>query len=276
MRWGIMDGKQHGERLDPDCAGTNFVPTLTAAFPEWSHSAFQTETIQRDLFPDSRRTNTPAYMGRYGRYTHNGDFRTPRYWQTETNWDRSDFINRVKKETGAKDDDPRLLALNDATNSKHDVAAVRLPQPQRLRPDLPVLPEFRPVLPRPAAGLVLPRAGCQQRPAHARRPQDGSPRLERRPVDDAADADGGAFGGDARPARGRPRRASSAPGLPGRRHRRPSEPLEPGLFRLSAVPVVRASLRRAVLCGHAERGPGVAARTQPARPRPLRPARSRI
>lgn len=115
---GRLDGKQAGGEWNQIVPGTNFVPTLTAAFPEWSHSAFQTETIQRDLFPDSRRTNTPDWMGRYGRYTHNGDFHTPRYWQTETNWDRSDFISRVKKETGAKDDDPRLLALNDAINSK--------------------------------------------------------------------------------------------------------------------------------------------------------------
>ena len=115
---GRLDGKQIGNESNSIVPGTNFVPTLTAAFPEWSHSSFQTETIQRDLFPDSHRTNTPDWMGRYGRYTHNGDFQTPRYWQTETNWDRGDFIGRVKKQTGAKDDDPRLLALNDATNGK--------------------------------------------------------------------------------------------------------------------------------------------------------------
>ena len=115
---GHLDGARAGKDWNTIVPGTNFVPALTAAFPEWSHSAFQTETIQRDLFPDSRRTNTPEAMGRYGRYTHNGDFRTPRYWQTETNWDRSDFISRAKEEAGAKDDDPRLLALNDATNGK--------------------------------------------------------------------------------------------------------------------------------------------------------------
>lgn len=115
---GHLDGTHAGNDWNTIVPGTNFVPTLTTAFPEWSHSAFQTETIQRDLFPDSRRTNTPDRMGRYGRYTHDGDFRTPRYWQTETNWDRSDFIGRAKREAGAKDDDPRLLALNDATNGK--------------------------------------------------------------------------------------------------------------------------------------------------------------
>ncbi len=116
---GKYDGKQQGNDWNKIAPGTNFVPTVQVAFPEWSHSSFQTETIQRDLFPDSRRTNTPDYMGRYGRYTHNGDFRTPRYWQTETNFDRSDFINRVKTEAGVKEDDPGLLALNDATNSKY-------------------------------------------------------------------------------------------------------------------------------------------------------------
>ena len=115
---GHLDGRHIGNDWHQIVPGTNFVPTLTAAFPEWSHSSFQTETIQRDLFPDSRRTNTPDWMGRYGRYTHNGDFQTPRYWQTETNWDRSDLVNRVKKQTSAKDNDPRLLALNDAVNSK--------------------------------------------------------------------------------------------------------------------------------------------------------------
>ena len=108
---GHYDGKQQGREWHEIVPGTNFVPTFRSPFPEWSHSAFQTETIQRDLFPDSRRTNTPDWMGRYGRYTHNGDFQTPRYWQTETNYDRSDFIGRVKKEAGVKDDDPRLLAL---------------------------------------------------------------------------------------------------------------------------------------------------------------------
>ncbi len=118
---GRVDGKRpdKGGEWNEIVPGTNFVPRLQAAFPEWSHSAFQTETIQRDLFPDSRLTNTPDWMGRYGRYTHNGDFRTPRYWQTEVNYDRADFINRVKKESGASDTDPRLIALNDATNAKH-------------------------------------------------------------------------------------------------------------------------------------------------------------
>ena len=116
---GRYDGKQQGPEWHEIVPGSNFVPTVSVAFPEWSHSSFQTETIQRDLFPDSRRTNTPDWMGKYGRYTHNGDFRTPRYWQTETNYDRSDFISRVKKESGAKDDDPRLLALNDWTNGKY-------------------------------------------------------------------------------------------------------------------------------------------------------------
>ena len=116
---GRYDGKQQGREWHEIVPGSNFVPTVSVAFPEWSHSSFQTETIQRDLFPDSRLTNTPDWMGKYGRYTHNGDSRTPRYWQTETNFDRSDFISRVKKESGAKDDDPRLLALNDWTNGKY-------------------------------------------------------------------------------------------------------------------------------------------------------------
>lgn len=118
---GHLDGRHDtkGSEWFHIVPGTNFVPRIQAAFPEWSHAGFKTETIQRDLFPDSRLTNTPDRMGRYGRYVHNGDFKPPRFWQTEVNYDRADFINRVKKESGASNDDARLIALNDATNSKH-------------------------------------------------------------------------------------------------------------------------------------------------------------
>lgn len=98
-------------------AGSNFVPSVTLSLPEWMFFAFQTETVQRDLFPDSRVAkgigNAP-----FGRYTNSGDYRIPRYWQTEVNYDRSAFIERVKKESGAANDDPRLIKLNDWTNSK--------------------------------------------------------------------------------------------------------------------------------------------------------------
>jgi hypothetical protein len=98
--------------------GSNFIPTVTLSTPEWPHAAFQTETVQRELYPDSRLAKgiggTP-----FGRYTNNGDFRTAHYWQTETGYDRSAFIERVKKASDAKNDDARLIALNDWTNSKH-------------------------------------------------------------------------------------------------------------------------------------------------------------
>ncbi len=98
-------------------AGTNFIPNVTLSLPEWMFGAFQTETVQRDLFPDSRLAKGIGSVPS-GRYTNNGDWKTPRYWQTEVNYDRSAFIERVKKESGAKNDDPRLIKLNDWTNSK--------------------------------------------------------------------------------------------------------------------------------------------------------------
>lgn len=117
---GQFDGKKdpNNREWHGILPGSNFVPQVTLSQPEWMHGAFQTETIQRDLYPDSRLAkgigNTPS-----GRYTNNGDRKIPRYWQTEVNYDRSAFIERVKKESGAKDDNPRLIALNDWTNSKH-------------------------------------------------------------------------------------------------------------------------------------------------------------
>lgn len=98
--------------------GSNFVPQVNIAYPEWWHSAFKTETIERDTFPDSRRTNTPEYMGSHGRYTHNGDFHIARIWQTEVNFDRLSWTNEIIKASGVQPDDARLQAFNDAAGSK--------------------------------------------------------------------------------------------------------------------------------------------------------------
>lgn len=118
---GNMDGKKPPNAREwwQIVPGSNFVPRARLTWPEWAHSGFQTETLQRDLFPDSRRAEGVPFIGPYGRYTHNGDFRTPRYWQTETGYDRRDFIEGLKKATGAKEDDVRLIRLNDWMNSKH-------------------------------------------------------------------------------------------------------------------------------------------------------------
>ncbi len=99
--------------------GSNFIPRFRASLPEWCHFGWKTECISRDIVPDSRRANAAGFMGRYGRYTTNGELAKCLFWQTEVNFDRRWFIDRVMKETGAKEDDPRLVALNDHTNSKH-------------------------------------------------------------------------------------------------------------------------------------------------------------
>jgi hypothetical protein len=99
--------------------GTNLIPRFRASLPEWCHFGWKTECISRDIVPDSRRANAAGFMGRYGRYTTNGELAKCLFWQTEVNFDRRWFIDRVIKETGAKEDDPRLVALNDHTNSKH-------------------------------------------------------------------------------------------------------------------------------------------------------------
>ena len=102
---GIKDGKDW-HTIEP---GSNFVPNFRLAMPEFFHTGFKTEMMTRDLIPDSRL----AYMRNHGRYTHNGDFRNAEVWMTEVNYHRRPFFDALMQSTGTKQDDPRLLALDE-------------------------------------------------------------------------------------------------------------------------------------------------------------------
>ncbi len=111
---GVIDatGKFEGKKDNKDWhtvePGSFFVPTFRLGCPEFMFTGFKTEHITRDLMPDSRWV---LFRG-HGRYTHNGDFRIAEVWQTEVNYDRSQFFDALKKETGATDDDPKMQALD--------------------------------------------------------------------------------------------------------------------------------------------------------------------
>lgn len=108
---GERDGKRPASPRNPFeiVPGSNFVPTLRLGLPEVHFCAFQTETMTRDLMPDSRLTG----MAGHGRYTHNGDMKPVELWQTEFNYSRSGFFKELLSETGAKADDAQVQLLDD-------------------------------------------------------------------------------------------------------------------------------------------------------------------
>jgi len=105
---GRFDGTKDGKDWHTIIPGTNFVPTFRCGFPEFLHSGFKTESLSRDVIPDSRLVR---FRG-HGRYTHNGDYRTAELWETEVNYHRWPFFAKLMKETGTQRDDPRILALD--------------------------------------------------------------------------------------------------------------------------------------------------------------------
>ncbi len=118
---GVTDalGNFEGEKDNKDwhtiVPGTKFVPPpFRVGMPEYLHSGFKTESLTRDVFPDSRF----AGMGGHGRYTHNGDFRPAELWQTEVNYWRWPFIEQVMKEAKVKENDPRVPLLSQRMASK--------------------------------------------------------------------------------------------------------------------------------------------------------------
>nr|MDQ2732396.1 hypothetical protein [Armatimonadota bacterium] len=106
---GNFDGKKDNKDWHTIIPGTAFVPTFRSGFPEFLHSGFKTESLSRDVIPDSRLSDFAGH----GRYTNNGDFRPAQVWETEVNYYRRPFFDQVIKDTGAKQDDPRLLALDE-------------------------------------------------------------------------------------------------------------------------------------------------------------------
>jgi hypothetical protein len=114
--FGERDGKRPATPKDwyDIIPGSNFIPTFRAGLPEWGYCGFQTESIVRDVMPDSRITGMPGH----GRYTHNGDFHTVELWQTEFNYGRQAFFDRLFQETGAPRDDARAYALDNHITGK--------------------------------------------------------------------------------------------------------------------------------------------------------------
>jgi len=104
---GNFDGEKDGKDWHSIKPGSNFVPTFRMGMPEFYFTGFKTESLSRDVMPDSRL----SYFGGHGRYTHNGDFKTAEIWQTEVNYDRSPFIQKLVAE-GAKHDDPKLALVD--------------------------------------------------------------------------------------------------------------------------------------------------------------------
>jgi hypothetical protein len=105
---GNFEGKKDHKDWHTVEPGSFFIPTFRLGCPEFMFTGFKTEHITRDLMPDSRLV---LFRG-HGRYTHNGDFRIAEVWQTEVNYDRSQFFTDLKKETGATDDNPQMQALD--------------------------------------------------------------------------------------------------------------------------------------------------------------------
>ncbi|HEY3332745.1 MAG TPA: hypothetical protein VGK19_22120 [Capsulimonadaceae bacterium] len=95
--------------------GTVFIPTVTVGFPELGHSGFHSESLSRDVLPDSRYVFFPGH----GRYTHNGDFHTAELWETETNYSRQKFFEQLIFKDGTIDKaDPKAIALDEHIAAK--------------------------------------------------------------------------------------------------------------------------------------------------------------
>lgn len=109
---GKIDGQLDGKDWGSIVPGTDFVPTFRCSFPEYWHSGFKTESIARDVMPDSRNSGMPSYAGVHGRYTDNGDLHPAQVWQTETNYWRAPFFNQLQQQTGVGMGDARMQTLD--------------------------------------------------------------------------------------------------------------------------------------------------------------------
>jgi hypothetical protein len=114
---GEKDGKRPDKPRDwfDIIPGSNFIPTVRIGHPEAHHCGWKSESLVRDVLPDSRLGGEPL---RHGRFTHNGDYRTPELWQTEVNFARDKFFNELFEKTGVKREDPRADVLDDYMTSK--------------------------------------------------------------------------------------------------------------------------------------------------------------
>ncbi len=118
---GNLDGQLTGADYTTIVPGSDYVPTFRCSFPEFWHSGMKTECITRDVVPDNRDSDMPAYSGVHGRYTDTGDLHPAQVWQTETNYWRAPFLQQIQQQTGAASNDPRLLALDAWTDGKMEL-----------------------------------------------------------------------------------------------------------------------------------------------------------
>ncbi|MGI4788742.1 MAG: hypothetical protein ACRYFS_07815 [Janthinobacterium lividum] len=113
---GKFEGKLDGKDWDTVTPGSVFIPTLRIGYPEYLHSGFKTESLSRDILPDSRY----VYFDGHGRYTNNGDLHPAEVWQTEVNYWRNPFFEEyIFKDGSIKHDDPQALALDEHINAKN-------------------------------------------------------------------------------------------------------------------------------------------------------------
>lgn len=122
--WGVVnalgniDGQLNGIDWATIVPGTDFVPTLRVSFPEQWFSGLITESVIRDVVPDSRESGMPSYAGAHGRYTDNGDLHPAQVWQTETNYWRQPFFAELAQQTGISATDPRMANLDQWLSAK--------------------------------------------------------------------------------------------------------------------------------------------------------------
>ena len=109
---GKGDGKPDPKDGNFAVPGTFFIPTLIQSMPESLFYGYKTEEMVRDLVP------WPDVMKNHGRFTHPGTGRYAQVWQTEFNVDRQPWAGDLLKRTGAKRDDPKVLALIDYVAAK--------------------------------------------------------------------------------------------------------------------------------------------------------------
>jgi hypothetical protein len=108
---GIVDGTRTPADIASIVPGTDFVPNMSLALPEWRYMGFQTESAVRDLIPDSRLSNILGTA--HGRFTQNGDFQNSQVWMTETNFDRDTFIGGVQSQLSNPNPSPYIDARLD-------------------------------------------------------------------------------------------------------------------------------------------------------------------
>ena len=156
---------------------SGWTPTLSLAFPEFWFTGFKVESAARDTFPDSRFAlvnGTP-----HGRFTHNGDFRTPLLMQTETEWNRDGAHQRGGGNGGRGCDRPARAGVRAPHRVQDDAAPISVHGSQRFRPYFPLQRRWQNSQFRSAHARFLSGARPKRAPTHARRARQSSGGLGR-------------------------------------------------------------------------------------------------